>query len=126
MAQVEPRGRGCYHLGVRSLRVLTALLAASVLAACGGKAPAVHWPRSAGSMAVDDPALDGGESLEPHQLSDEAAAVESGGLDITSILDEPAVPPPAAATPTSAAPTVPAVEAPAETLPIFDEIIIVN
>ena len=101
-----------------------------LLAGCGGKGARAHWPRSAGAMTVDDPDEDGGESLDPHQVSEEAAAVEHGGEDITDILDQPAVmssPAPAKA-PTSAAadpkPTAPDISP--EGVPVFEEIIIVN
>jgi len=106
---------------------LPALLAALALTACHGDAAGPRWPRSAGAITPDDPADDGGESLEPHRVG-EAAAVEHGGDDITVILDEPPVtaPTPPTVTPgSSGTPTV-TVEPTVEVVPVFEEIIIVE
>lgn len=113
----------------RSSAVIAAAVVA-VLAACSSRAPATHWPKSAGAITPDDPADDGGESLEPRQVSEGAAAIEHGGNELTSILDEPPTPAAAPApTPTpaagAAAPSTPA-DAPPEAVPVFEEIIIVN
>lgn len=109
----------CYDVGVRASLALVCLLAAG----CHHRGGA-HWPKSAGTE-VDPEAEDGGESLEPRRVSEQAAAVEHGGEDITAILDEPspvkaaATPAPASAAPATGEPTV-------EVLPVFDEIIIIG
>ncbi|HVV88270.1 MAG TPA: hypothetical protein VHE35_34750 [Kofleriaceae bacterium] len=100
------------------------------LAACGGAhAAGPHWPKSAGAITPDDPADDGGESLEPHSVSEQAAAVESGGdNDLLEILDEPsptADPAPAPPAPGGASPDVTPPDA-ANDLPVFEETIVVQ
>lgn len=72
------------------------------LAACGGhRAAGPAWPKSAGTVTVDDPAEDGGESLEPRTSSDASAAIEisDGGGSIAAAVSDAApelVPAPAA------------------------------
>lgn len=111
--------------------VLALGLAASGLTGCASRAAGPHWPRSAGAIVPDDPADDGGESLEPRAQGEGAAAVEHGGEDITEILDdaEPAAAEPAAETPAAAGPTAAAPPAPDDATdgtPTFEEVIIVN
>ena len=106
------------------MRASLALLCLLGAAGCHHRA-AVHWPKSAGTE-LDPDAEDGGESLEPRRVSEQAAAVEHGGEDITAILDEPSPVKAAAAAPSSA-PSVPATGEPTgEVLPVFDEIIIIG
>jgi hypothetical protein len=121
---VEPRAAVCYDVGVRRLACVLAL----TVAACTGGAAGPHWPKSAGAMTAGDPDDDGGESLEPHSVSKQAAAVEHGGDDLTDILDEPpATAPAASVTPATggAADPTPADDS-TEGAPAVDDVIIVN
>lgn len=109
---------------------LPALLATLALTACHGEGAGPRWPRSAGAITPDDPADDGGESLEPHRVG-EAAAVEHGGDDITVILDEPPAAAPTAPTAPTVTPGSPGapvvtVDPTVEGVPVFEEIIIVE
>ena len=110
--------------------LLLAALGALAGAACGGRgASGPHWPKSAGAITPDDPADDGGESLEPHRIGEQAAAVEHGGDDgVTSILDEPEPgrPPAVGAGGSGGEPPPATVEVVPGGVPVFEEIIIVN
>lgn len=95
---------------MRSLRCAVAALALG-LVACGGRAPGPAWPKSAGTVAVADPAEDGGESLEPRGPAEAAAALEEApDRDLLLLAD---VAPPTAEpgatepTPTADPPVVP-------------------
>ncbi len=123
----------CYHLPVATHRSLARpawlLLAGLALAGCHGDGARVHWPKSAGAITPDDPADDGGESLEPRGVSEQAAAVEHGGDDdITAILDEPSPTAPTAPAPAPAgASAAPAPADPAmDGVPVFEDTIIIQ
>lgn len=133
----EPALPVCYHVGVSPLPGLVRpswlcalpLLGGLALAGCHGGRATVHWPKSAGAITPDDPAEDGGESLDPRRVSAPAAAVEhGGGDDITAILDQPSPTAPATSTPTpagSSANPAPADLAP-DGIPVFEDTIIVQ
>ena len=115
----------CYDVGVRPRTIATLSTLALILASCGrGRTTGAHWPRSAGAITVEDPAEDGGETLDPH-LASEAAAVEHGGEDITAILDEPSPTAATTMTPAAAGSAPTTSETAIEGVPVFDEIIIV-
>lgn len=104
------------------------LLGGLTLGGCHGQGASVHWPKSAGAITPDDPADDGGESLAPRGVSDQAAAIEHGGDDITIILDEPSaidVVPPAPPAPASSGQLSPADLAP-DGIPVFEDTIIIQ
>ncbi len=61
------------HLLGGSLFAATGLVALASLAGCGG-ASGPAWPKSAGSVVVDEWKDDGGESIDPH--ASRATAVE--------------------------------------------------
>ena len=99
---------------------------ALTLAGCGGaKTGGAHWPKSAGAITVEDPAEDGGETLDPH-LASEAAAVEHGGEDLTAILDEPSPTATPTITPAASRSEPTTGETTIEGVPVFEEIIIVQ
>lgn len=87
---------------MRSLRCAVAALALG-LVACGRPVPGPAWPKSAGTVAVADPAEDGGESLEPRGPAEAAAALEEAP-DRENLLLPDVEPPPTepSATPTPA------------------------
>jgi hypothetical protein len=88
---------------MRSLRPAVAALVLG-LVACGHPAAGPAWPKSAGTVAVTDPAEDGGESLEPRGPAEAAAALEEApDRTLTELLDEPAAP--SAAAPVDTPPT---------------------
>jgi hypothetical protein len=104
-----------------------ALVAVVALAgACGGRqAGGPAWPASAGSMVPDDPAEDGGESLEPDAPAAVAAleTAEEPELEVTEQVAEAAVDEPAASETPAAAEETPA-ETPPDEIFVEEEIVI--
>lgn len=101
------------------------------LAGCGGHAASgPAWPRSAGRVEVDDPAQDGGESLEPQQAVGVAAIERADdrtpAVSAEAIVVDEEVPPAPAAAPAApadgaAAPTPPVGEVQIEVIELNPE-----
>jgi hypothetical protein len=94
---------------MRSLRRAVAALVLG-LVACGHPAAGPAWPKSAGTVAVTDPAEDGGESLEPRGPAEAAAALEEAPDRDALVLPDvepPPTEPGATPTPTADPPVVP-------------------
>jgi hypothetical protein len=105
---------------------LVAAVALSGAGACGGRqAGGPAWPASAGSMVPDDPAEDGGESLEPDAPAAVAAleTAEEPEIEVTEQVAEAAVDEPVAEETPAAAEETPA-ETPPDEIFVEEEIVI--
>jgi hypothetical protein len=72
---------------VTALRLALALLVAAA-ASCGAKSSGPAWPKSADSAVdPDDPASDGGESLEPRNAGSVASIEASSEPDAAPAVD---------------------------------------
>ena len=73
-----------------ALRLALALLVATSLGGCGAQSKGPAWPKSAESAVdPDDPASDGGESLEPRHPESVASVEASAEPDAAPAADTP-------------------------------------